>query len=481
VDKKFTWLDKEPEDVVEAAENEDTAQHALITRLAKAEDSRKKYEIHSLIVQSPYLKDALEEILDGYPGVCCSLKRLVFEAPFEPFVHRWPQLLEYKARKDISATTAEHLDLLYAVLKEELKDVIKTFDDYVQHGVVTYEHLWTIFQPGEVIFSTSHEGAPSALAFKSGKYVKLQCGLAYQLTCEQVDWNGNVFGRRDERLYIMEFLGTTPILGLKAFPLSFHPDNAKIEDILIKRGQKFEELAGCHYKEYQGHAIDWDEEGKEVLTHVSGRIIVDSDTFRRFSPRYVRYIEPLAPKEGLPVEPEGNTSTFDIEDQSDEKYVFGKQAEKKRMRLTPELQLICTSRVRGYSLKKKQWLMFYLDLVKDINFNDNAFASLVLPEDQKELILAFAESQAMGKSAFDDVISGKGRGHITLLSGPPGVGKVGLYHTNDFLEHFTNTFCRRLQPSPSPSTCTRLSTVCPPATLASTRTKSNRGSPTSLK
>ena len=216
---------------------EETAQFALITRLAKAEDSRKKYEIHSLVVQSPWLKQALEEILDGYPGVCCSLKRLVFEAPFRPFVHRWTQLLEYRQRKDLDPTTAEHLELLYDVLQEELKDVIKSFEDYVSHGVVTYEHLWTIYQPGAVIFSTSHQGAPSALRFKRGAYVKLQCGMAYQLSCEQIDWNGKNFGRTSEAIYIMEFMGTTSITGLKAYPLSFHPEQAKIEDVLIKRGQ----------------------------------------------------------------------------------------------------------------------------------------------------------------------------------------------------------------------------------------------------
>jgi hypothetical protein len=74
--EKWTWLDKEPADVPDAAENEATAQHALITRLQKAEDSRKKYELHSIIIQSPWLKEALAEILKGYPGVHCGLKRL---------------------------------------------------------------------------------------------------------------------------------------------------------------------------------------------------------------------------------------------------------------------------------------------------------------------------------------------------------------------------------------------------------------------
>ncbi|KAF2466713.1 P-loop containing nucleoside triphosphate hydrolase protein [Lindgomyces ingoldianus] len=412
-DKNWTWLDKEPEDVAEAAENEETAQHALITRLQKANDSRKKFEIHSIIIQSPWLKEALGEILKNYPGVCCQLKRLVFEAPFEPFVHRWSEFQEFRRRKDIDVMTAEHLELLHDVLKEELKEVIKTLEDYVVHGVTTWEHVWTIFQPGQVIYSDSLHGAPSALRLRSGKYVKLQCGQAYQLTAETIDWTGNHFGRSIERINIFEFLGTTRILGLAAFPMSFHPFKAKAKDILINRGRKFEDLAGCHYKEYKGFAVTWDKDGNEVLTSVSGRIIVDSDTFRRFSPRY----------EGAP-EPECAAKSFNVDNQSDDEYVFGKQQEKKRLHLTEEHQLICCPRVRGYSLKKKQWLLFYLDLIKDIKFNDNAFESLVLPEDQKELILSFAESQAMNRSNFDDVISGKGRGHITLLSGPPGVGKT---------------------------------------------------------
>lgn len=422
-EKKFTWLDKEPIDVAEAAENEETAQHAIITRLQKAEDSRKKFDLHSIIIQSPWLKDALQQILDGYPGVHCGLKRLVFEAPFEPFVHRWPEIEAFRKRKDLDAETSEHLELLYTVLKDELKDVIKTFEDYVQHGVVTYEHLWTIFQPGRLVYSDSHNGTSSALKFKSGKYVKTQCGPAYQLTLEAVDWNGSYFGRSSDRINLFEFVGTTNILGLKAFPITFHPNREKVEEILVERGGRFEQLAGCHYRQYKGFAVTWDKDGNEVPISCNGRIIIDSDTFRRFAPRFVSYIEPLQAKEGAP-EPECATKPVDLTAPSDEKYIFGHQAQAKRLRLTRDLQLICTPRVRGYSLKKKQWLLFYIDLISDITFNTNAFSSLVLPSDQKELILSFAESQALNRDTFDDVISGKGRGHITLLSGPPGVGKT---------------------------------------------------------
>ena len=75
-------------------------------------------------------------------------------------------------------------------------------------------------------------------------------------------------------------------------------------------------------------------------------------------------------------------------------------------------------------MKTKKWLWFFVKSIVDIEWSDGAFKSLVLPEDQKELILAFAESQVKNKDSFDDVIHGKGRGIILLLSGPPGVGKT---------------------------------------------------------
>jgi hypothetical protein len=88
-DGNWTWVDKYPDDVEEAAENEETATYAVVVRNQKSNDSRKKLEAHSIIVQSPQLRAALSEILANYPGVACELTRLEFEAPFKPFVHRW--------------------------------------------------------------------------------------------------------------------------------------------------------------------------------------------------------------------------------------------------------------------------------------------------------------------------------------------------------------------------------------------------------
>lgn len=48
----------------------------------------------------------------------------------------------------------------------------------------------------------------------------------------------------------------------------------------------------------------------------------------------------------------------------------------------------------------------------------------MLPTDYKDLILSFADSHLSQDDEFDDVVQGKGKGIVILLSGVPGVGKT---------------------------------------------------------
>jgi hypothetical protein len=130
----------------------------------------------------------------------------------------------------------------------------------------------------------------------------------------------------------------------------------------------------------------------------------------------------------------------------------------KHIPLTTEQKLICTPLLRGYSLKNKLWLNFFVNCVKDIEWQKDAFDRLVLPKNQKELILGFTESQRKYRESFDDVIEGKGRGMIILLCGPPGVGKtltaesmaeemkIPLYSKSHmFLKHFAQVSARMIR------------------------------------
>jgi hypothetical protein len=65
---RFTWTEKLPDDLEEAAENEITARYAILVRNKKSFDPRKKLEIDSIVIQSPLLKNVLSKVLKDYPG-----------------------------------------------------------------------------------------------------------------------------------------------------------------------------------------------------------------------------------------------------------------------------------------------------------------------------------------------------------------------------------------------------------------------------
>lgn len=114
--------------------------------------------------------------------------------------------------------------------------------------------------------------------------------------------------------------------------------------------------------------------------------------------------------------------------EDDQSYYEGKRPAKIQP-LTDEQLILCVPWVRGFALKEKRWYQLAVDGIKDISWNDS-FSNLVLPNQEKDLLLAFAQSKIKASedgpnsNIFDDFVDGKGRGVIILLSGSPGVGKT---------------------------------------------------------
>jgi hypothetical protein len=435
-DGKYQWVTEEPVDVVDAAENEKTARYAFLVRKQKSYDSRKKYDIHSIIVQSPWLKKALGVILEDYPGITTNLDRLVFRAPFHPFVHRWTRLADLLEKNEFEEDVArEHLQLFHDVLFEELKNAIAAKIDLVKNGVITFEYLWTIFEPQTLVYSVS-DGKECVFKLNSSSTgTDQRRGLDFlQLDVWSVDWDGTKFGQHVTYLQDYEFAGTTPITSLQAYPLEFHPEKEQLMMRLVLRGKLFERLAGYHYKAYRGVALGYGRCGM-IRHNIESRIIIDCEAHNRFLPNSAVYFSSLfkpTKKSTVVVDEAEEDDLYDEEvdifdDDSD--YLAtpdsDNDAKKPKHRpLTAEELLLAVPYVRGYAIKTKKWLWFYVDQVEEIKFAENAFASLVLPPEQKSLIRAFVESQVKYKDDFDDIIAGKGRGMIMLLAGPPGVGKT---------------------------------------------------------
>lgn len=432
---KPVWTEEYPDDLQEAAENEETQKFAILVRNKKSYDSRKSLEIDSIVVQSPLIKQVLRDVLKDYPGVTTTLNRLTFAAPFRPFVHRWNQFTDAVSSDEYDENTRDHVKLLYDVLKEELKDVISALKDYIKNKVISYEHIWTIFQPDCVIY-TSRFGQPLAAKLVEGQFTNhCRLGPCFMLKCNGVDYDGYKFGYCLSSQPIVPFSGTMPINALDAYPMEFHTDADAAKDSLITRGKLFERFAGYHYKSYTGSAIEIDPEYGPSLVTCDSRVIIDTHAYCKANPGHKPNVKPLKKVElNLDIyakdDEDGGYQRDDSYDydpygMANEDFYLDLQQEKKQLiPLTDDQLLLCSPMVRGYGLKPKRWQQYFVEQIADIQFNDQAFESLVLPKGHKSLILAFAQSQVKNKNAFDDVIQGKGKGIIMLLSGGPGIGKT---------------------------------------------------------
>jgi DNA polymerase III delta prime subunit len=68
--------------------------------------------------------------------------------------------------------------------------------------------------------------------------------------------------------------------------------------------------------------------------------------------------------------------------------------------------------------------VFDVDKIRDVEYNNDAFEDLAMPQRKKDLMASLLKAHANKALHFDDVIKGKGKGLVFLLHGPPGVGKT---------------------------------------------------------
>lgn len=246
------WCEEMPEAFREAGAFEKWAEFAILTRLQLVSGKQK---LHSIVIQSPVLKQALKRVMAGYPGLFFGTNPVEIEAPFKPFVHRWDDFVRACDDENTDAEELSHLKLLESILEPELREVFVTLSDFKAAGMITFDHLWAIFVPGTFIFSRSDNAdciyrlSRSETVFSDGReYLILHCGF--------VDYNGTRFGMAVHAIALPQFPDATHFSKLDAHPLDAHPEKDHIVRRLIERGQKFAALAGVRYKAYEGMAGD---------------------------------------------------------------------------------------------------------------------------------------------------------------------------------------------------------------------------------
>ncbi|OTB12305.1 hypothetical protein K445DRAFT_321290 [Daldinia sp. EC12] len=437
----INWVDELPKDIGPSAEEEnESRRHALLIRMQRNHNDGKPMVLHSIVVQSSHLKSMLGELFKEYSGITTTLKKLVFRAPFHCFFYEWNHL-EKLVREVEDPVAKSHARLLRKVLRSELREAISQSNDLSQNGVITFDYLWTIFKPGIDVYAFE-DGYDRIYKLHRVQYIAGAGGQYFQVTVNEIDYDGDIPGYQSKVLPIFDFPGTMKISDLDIFPASYHPRLSEVKETLRKRGEKFRDiyLKPYYYGAYEGIVID----GKQKR-NVNGRIVVDPSSYTTFTNGYIDLI-PLdssllkpgmmvsdqahKPPPPHPVHP-GRPKGPPIPPPPPPPLPMVHRARPGRVikhsltkELSDDLLHLCTGYVRGYCFKIKKWVIFHVDNIQDIQWRDDAFDSLVLAGGYKNLIMTFVESHVENKDRFDDVIEGKGQGISMLLEGPPGVGKT---------------------------------------------------------
>ena len=253
-DPRLAWQDWAPDDIdIDPEESSDAKKYAIIVRREKRLEGQSSLVLHSITIQSPFLRTVLGDVFDGYKGITTKLKDLTFCTPFYEFFYRWDRL-QQRIREEMNDLVLEHIKILHTILSAEIKPHLEKRQELLHNGLVTYDYLWALFEPGAVIH-TLLDGQDRLYRLIDSKYRNQREDRFFSLTCRYVDCDGSSFGYVTATLRLEHFDGIKPISELSIVPLNLQRQIREIQEKLWKRGEAFKQLNGFHYKSYSGLCI----------------------------------------------------------------------------------------------------------------------------------------------------------------------------------------------------------------------------------
>ena len=379
----------------------------------------------SLQVNSPVIKEALKDVIgSSFPGQNFLTSNITIDAPYRVLYHYRHELNSKLEKAPEDSDIAKHLPILMKFIDDEFAETIADAANMDPQGLITYDHLWTIFRPGVKVFSRVRG---QNRVFKLLQYFYhvdfMQSYLG--LSMEYIDYDGDEFGTRNITINVPKFTGAQPVTALNAFPLARHVSALDISKKLIERGKKWEEVngAGQSFMDYRGIAVD--QQCPPHRYNVNCRVMIDCATFHRIEADDAFGVTSLPLTDAQKAKAtlmQNDPMVLEITNGNKDILLVDREP------LTDEQRLMATPIVRGFAFTEKLFLEFFVDGLTPIKWNTDCFEQLVLPTSQKELVQALVAEHSQrtdaGGKGFDDIVKNKGLGLILVLHGPPGVGKT---------------------------------------------------------
>lgn len=293
----------------------------------------------------------------------------------------------------------EHRDTrsLIKILKEEKQKRTESYSVREKKGMVEMGDVETVFPVGTQIVFAGHDQMVGGIV----KSIKIQSsywsGIYFEIKLAVIH---AVKGEVQNGHYIVRMPGFFGVVPLASLPLRC--PTAADKKVLTDRGKKFEKFwKPGTYVSYKGPLVQPSYYSQRTF-RADGRVVVDPVSFERNSPDQWRDCARMC---GVNIS-EDDERTSALATTAD---------------IDPSDYWRCLPQLYGFSLAVKQWGRLDLDGMTEIEWRDNAWETLVVDADEKDLIYSLVKFHGTG---FTDIIEGKGGGTIFLLHGKPGWGKT---------------------------------------------------------
>ena len=486
-EEHYDWVNHPPKQISKSAAR---AQDRVAIKVYKIKDrdrmsmkGRYPLRYHMIEIQNPSIISVLEPIVKKKENMNLDVNELAtFNYPFRELWFCWEEISDaYKKAVEAQEAEGMKLGLLLEVMNNAFAELKVKWKHMKSSGLVDFKTVWTLFPRGSTVYSYGMN-SETVCKVESTSILK-KMGMSFMIIkAKSVSFNGEEFVWEEKSLVIPEFKGNMPINELAHYPLEHHPEGEKLSKRLIARGKKALDLQGLKYCCYDGIALHHPDEKTIEKHNVESRILVDVVGYNKYhlSKGKRESKDPVTGRNraiqragkrrqnmsshqyafdddtGLyhPNDTGAGDSNIDGVELPDQ----NSDSKTKNVRLTEEQQqrnkeemleneedlAFMSDTICGYALKNKLWVDFYIEDIKPMAWNDQAYDHLVYDHQQKDLVLSFVEhhkrqtnptstigakSKVKGKSVsapgtVEDVILGKGQGLILLLSGPPGTGKT---------------------------------------------------------
>lgn len=165
---------------------------------------------------------------------------------------------------------AKQLGQLIDFLKDWYQSAIEELNQLVEHGEITYDLLWALFKPNDLIFTIDQDSEqPRCFIYDFGDTHEVQGQRYFEITCRSLHYDGKWFGEIQSFLKVPQFQGARSISALEVYPLKFHSQPDKIRTELVVQGRKTISLMGVVHCEFKGLAF-YRSKGKAVKVNIKG-------------------------------------------------------------------------------------------------------------------------------------------------------------------------------------------------------------------